>query len=308
MKSSGRTGPCGLCLPASSASVLLFLLLCTGIGFTAGKPAPGEEGREPPGHWLTVDQAFEPTEVFRERTVVILHGFGGSPYDVKPLMNGLEGSGFRLLAPVIPGETERTTLEERGESTVEEKMAWLKGIIAAERDRFGRKPYIVGFSMGGTLATLAAAEGMVDRLVLVSPYFALPWGDSFLTGMSRAFSSVTPVVPKPWKGQVNDPEGYDRYEPGLSTVSLPAFHNLQEMAEIAREKAPDLPAIPIMVLASPDDEVASFSATEDLFRSRKDLEFISFPGNNHILFYDYDREKAVRIVREFLERDGIPQE
>jgi esterase/lipase len=75
------------------------------------------------------------------------------------------------------------------------------------------------------------------------------------------------------------------------------------MAERAVGKVPRLPAIPTLVLASPDDEVASFAVTEKLFSTRPKTRFISFPGSNHILTYDYGRDEANAAIRGFLEAE-----
>jgi alpha-beta hydrolase superfamily lysophospholipase len=262
-----------------------------------GEPGAGGD----PGEWLSSSRVIEPAGPPRERTVILLHGFGGSPFDMEPLAAAMGGSGFRLLIPVIPGETAQTAEHDRGRLTVDDLLAWVRGLIAEEKARFGRKPHLVGFSMGGTLATLAAAEGGIDRLVLISPYFSLAWGDGFLGGLSGAVAHVAPVVPKPWKGKINDPEGYRRYFPGTPYVSLPAFRRLREMAERARRTVSRLPALPTLVLASPDDEVASFAVTESLFASRPRTRFVSFPGSNHILTYDYGRKEAHTAIRSFLE-------
>jgi esterase/lipase len=238
-----------------------------------------------PEEWLVSSREIDPVGLQRGRTVIFLHGFGGSPYDMKPLASAMRESGFRLLIPVIPGETKQAAEQERGRLTVDDLLAWVDRLIADETERFGRKPHLVGFSMGGTLAV------------------PLAWGNEFLGRLSRAVAPVAPVLPKPWKGKVNDPAGYRRYRPGTSFVSLPAFQRLREMAERARGEVGRLPALPALVLASPDDEVASFEVTEELFSSRPNTRFISFPGSNHILTYDYGREEAIAAVRGFLETE-----
>ncbi len=251
--------------------------------------------------WVAAPQVFEPQAPERGRSVIMLHGFGGSPYDLKPLADGLRDTGFRLVLPVVPGETKRYSRRERDSLTAEERSRWLSGLVEEERARYGRNPYLVGFSMGGTLATIEGSRGTVDRLVLVAPFYSLPWGDSFLRKVSRSLASVLPYVPKPWRGKVNDPEGYRRYHPGSYTVSLRAFLSLQELAGTARNTLRTGRPLPeTLVLASPDDEVASFEVTEQLLRGRRDTRFLAFPGSNHILFYDYGAEEAIAAVRAFL--------
>jgi len=269
----------------------LILIFATGLASAADDP------------WLVSSQEYDPPDPYRGRSVIILHGFGGSPLDVKPLAEALRESGFRLVIPVLPGETKMTPALERGEQSVEERVAWLEGLMAEETERFGRRPFLVGFSMGATLATIVGGQGRADRLVLVSPFYSLAWGDDFLTGLSRFLSTVVPLVPKPWKGKVNDPEGYRRYYPGSYTVSLDAFLGLQELARTARERIDALQPTPVLVIASPDDKVASFEVTAKLFKGRENTEFVTLPGSDHILFYDYGRDEAIRRIKVFLEED-----
>lgn len=268
-----------------------------------GNGTPGEPDEEVVERWTTSPQVFEPHSPSRDRTVILLHGFGGSPYDLKPLAEGLRDTGFRIVVPVVPGETKRYSRRERDSLTAEDRSRWLSELVEEERSRYGRKPFLVGFSMGGTLATLEGVTGSVERLVLVSPFYALPWGDDFLRKVSRALASALPYVPKPWRGKVNDPEGYRRYHPGSYTVSLRGFLSLQDLARKARAVLLSGRPLPeTLVLATPDDEVASFEVTEKLLREREDTRFLTFPGSNHILFYDYGAEEAIDAVRAFLLR------
>lgn len=294
-------------MPRRRASFFLVALTLLVLGSASGAGSEAEDWGSVES-WLTTSQLYDPPEPHRQQTVILLHGFGGSPFDLKPLALAMRGSGFRLVIPVLPGETTATPARTRGVVTAEEKISWLEGLVAEETERFGRKPHLVGFSMGGSLATIVAVQGTLDRLVLVSPYYSLSWGNSFLPRLSRFFSSLLPVVPKPWKGQVNDPEGYRRYRPGSGTVSLQGFHSLQQLAERARNSVADLPPLPTLVLASPDDEVASFTMTKELFQGRPETEFLIFPGSNHILFYDYGTDRAIASVKEFLQREKAAQE
>jgi carboxylesterase len=276
-----------------------------GLALSPARAVAGEAvAGDAPGEWLTSSREIGPAEPSRGRTVILLHGFGGSPYDMEPLAAAMRESGFRLLIPVIPGETMQATEREREDLTTDDLLVWIRGLIAEEKARFGRKPHLVGFSMGGTLSTLAAAEGGIERLVLISPYFSLAWGNEFLGRLSSLVAPVAPTGPKPWKGKVNDPAGYRRYRPGTSFVSLPAFQRLRDMAERARREVARLPVLPTLVLASPGDEVASFEVTEKLFSARPKTRFVAFPRSNHILTFDYGRDEASAVIRRFLEAEG----
>lgn len=261
-------------------------------------PSATRPEASPPGDWLLREQIFDPADPYRQRTVVLLHGFGGSPFDMKPLFDALTADGYRLVAPLIPGEGPGA--EKRDPPPVEDVVAWLNQLLDKEESRFGRKPYLVGFSKGGALASLAAAEARAARVVLVAPFYGLPLGGSLAEKSSRVVSPLIETVPKPWKGRINDPEGYKRYEPAQNDVSLKSFLELQKLARQAKAALEGPIPVPLLVLASPGDKVASFKETEKLFSGRPDAVLKSYPGSNHILFYDYAAAEAVEAARRFL--------
>jgi alpha-beta hydrolase superfamily lysophospholipase len=57
-------------------------------------------------------------------------------------------------------------------------------------------------------------------------------------------------------------------------VSLSAFLQLVRLAKIAAARVPDL-TVPTLVLASRDDTVASFAATERLLAGREEVRLIA---------------------------------
>lgn len=252
--------------------------------------------------WLTTDRRFAPSGPERGRTVVLVHGFVGSPFDMEPLVAPLREQGFAVFAPVVLGQNRNVSAYSRGSVTGDELVAWLRGIVAAETERSGRPPFVVGFSMGGTLAALLAAEGGIDEVVLIAPWFALPTADGLLTGVVRALAPVVPLVPKPWKGRIDDPEGYERYETGSALVSLRAFLTLDELGDRARARAPEID-VPLLVLTGPGDAVASHAAIHETFGSHPKARIVDLPRSNHVVLYDYDRNLAIEEILRFLTRE-----
>ena len=165
---------------------------------------------------------------------------------------------------------------------------------------------LVGFSMGGALAAIGAAAYPVSKLVLISPYFQLAIGSKWISASPKWLRWIVPVVPKFAKGQISDPEGYRQYETGTYLVSLRAFLQLAELAEIAKRKVQGL-ALPILVIAARHDTVASFNVTESLFRGRDHVRMIVCDRGNHIVTYDFDRERIATEIAAFLEQESPPQ-
>ena len=256
--------------------------------------------------WLRSSQVL-PSQAGNVRSsVLLLHGFGGSPCDLRALAELLAARGFRVVVPAIPGQTSTSFAYSRGHISPAAYSEWLLDLIRQEAELSGRPPMLVGFSMGGALAAIGAAAYPVSKLVLISPYFQLAIGSKWVSASPKWLRWIVPVVPKFAKGQISDPAGYRQYETGTYLVSLRAFLQLAEIAEIAKRKVQGL-ALPMLVIAARHDTVASFNATESLFQGRDHVRMIVCDRGNHIVTYDFDRERIAREIAAFLEQELSPQ-
>jgi carboxylesterase len=249
--------------------------------------------------WLRSTQILAPTNGAPRSTAILLHGFGGTPCDFRPMAEALAGQGFRVVVPDLPGQTSTSFAYGRGSYTAAFYRDWLKALIAEETALAGKPPALVGTSMGGTLAAIGAADFKVSRAVLIAPYFSLAVGGEWTTRLTALLRWVLPVMPKLQKGQINDPVGYKEYQTGSYLVSLPAFMHLAELARIARDKMSAL-AVPTLVFAGPKDAVASFATTERLCTGCRDVRLVACDRSNHVLTYDYDRERITSETLAFL--------
>ena len=256
--------------------------------------------------WLRSTQVLPGRTGNARSSVILLHGFGGSPYDLRSLAELLAARGFRAVVPAVPGQTSTSFAYARGRITPAAYADWLLNLIREEAALGGGPPMLVGFSMGGALAAIAAAEYPVGRLVLISPYFQLAIGSKWVSAAPKWLRWIIPVVPKLAKGQISDPGGYREYETGSYLVSFKAFLQLTELAEIAQRKAQAL-ALPILVVAPRGDTVASFKVTESLFQGRDQVQMIVCDRGNHIVAFDFERERVIGEIAAFLAAETPPQ-
>src|SRR5262249_44565470 len=101
---------------------------------------------------------------------LLIHGFLGSPRDMRPLAEALAASGVAARGVLLPGFGPDTPRQ----STVRAED-WLDAARSAWHDlrRGAERTTLIGFSMGGAIAlSLAAEAGLVpDHLVLVAPHW-----------------------------------------------------------------------------------------------------------------------------------------
>ena len=94
-----------------------------------------------------------------------IHGFTGAPDEIEPLVHFLNGhTDWKLVVPTLPGHGEM--LELKG-------VQYGQWISHAEKElekllQTCEKVYVVGFSMGGMIASYLAVHFPVEKLVLLS--------------------------------------------------------------------------------------------------------------------------------------------
>jgi len=285
------------------ALVLLLLVAVNSAIFLFASYEYRASSRQDP--WLRSTQVLSPQGGGARASLILLHGFGGTPRDFRSLAELLAARGFRVVVPAIPDQTSTSFAYSRGRVSPAAYVDWLGELIREEAAASGRPPMLVGTSMGGTLAVIAAAEQPVGRLVLIAPYFALAVGGEWTSRATAWLKWVVPVIPKLAKGQISDPEGYREYRTGSYLVSLRAFEQLTELAGMARGKLPEL-TLPILAFASANDSVASYRATERLLRGSKQARLIACNRSNHVLTYDFDRERIMAETAAFLAAETSP--
>jgi carboxylesterase len=250
--------------------------------------------------WLTRSQVLVPDSAIG-RTAVLLHGFGGSPFDLEPLARRMVGSGFRVVVPLIPGQIDAESVQQRNQITADSLLTWLRDVVAGESPDSSAKPVIIGFSMGGTLASIAAGEDRAEELVLLAPYFGLPHFDDATENLTEFVSGFIESVPKLDKGRIADTSGYNRYIPGAREVPLGMFQVLQQLVDIASDAAADID-VPTLVIHSSNDPVASHSSMADVFLDNRNAEILTLHESQHILLYDADSTAVISTVLDFLSR------
>lgn len=121
-------------------------------------------------------------------TVVLVHGFPGTPFEMRALASALHEVGWSVSAPLLPGFGRQISrLPNVGHSD------WLDAVCAEIRSvqRPGEPLILLGHSMGGALALSAAASLPVDRLILLAPFWKL---DTLLWKSMPVLRRVMPTI------------------------------------------------------------------------------------------------------------------
>lgn len=95
----------------------------------------------------------------------LVHGFTGSPYEMRSFAERLAGRGVYVDVPLLPGHG--TSAEDMSRTSFPD---WVAGAEAAYLGLAARhrRTFVLGFSMGGLIALMLASRHHVDGVVVVS--------------------------------------------------------------------------------------------------------------------------------------------
>lgn len=226
---------------------------------------------------------------------LLVPGFLGTPREMRPLAEALAAAGVTaravLLAGFGPDAARLATV--RAEDWLEETLAaWREVAAVAER------AVIVGFSMGGAVATAVAARGpRPDAVVLLAPHWrfadrrtiALPvakWvmksfpifaGADFANPGTRAtFTELAPGT------DLDDPAVQDRLRKE-TTVPTAVLHELGRMGRMAGGSARRVTA-PTLILQGTEDTTSLPPYSRALgVRLGGPLTLEEFPGEHMLV-------------------------
>jgi carboxylesterase len=207
---------------------------------------------------------------------LLVHGFAGSPEEMRPLAAVLAANGFLVEVPRLPGHGPeiRAIADYRLED-------WIGTVTAGAvhlRERGVRRLVVVGHSVGGSLALATAAEVQPDALVLLAPF---TWSTS---AWQRALGPFVRVLLPPGfavfsRMDLADPEvrrsmeallpGMDLDDPavvaGLRELRIPtvALGQLFRVSDAAARAAPSV-RVPVLAIQGARDTVSKPAQVQQL--------------------------------------------
>lgn len=209
---------------------------------------------------------------------LLIHGFMGSPNELRPLGEALAGAGVSAHGPLLPGygaELESINTKRAEDWVGAANHAWDE--IVARYDHH----VLLGFSMGGPVALSGAARLAPDRLILLAPLWRIghgaqrylvpllpiykqirrdfqPFGESdFDNPRTRNFfQDVDPEM------DIDDPE-VQRSIREDTAISMGVVDQMRRVTVMGRDAAPDVTA-PSLILQGIRDKVVTPKRTRKL--------------------------------------------
>jgi carboxylesterase len=241
---------------------------------------------------------------------VLVHGFTGTPYEMRLLGEHLAAHDFAVEGPALAGhgpDPERPLRDARWPD-------WIASAEAALARAHTRTPSgrvaIVGLSMGGLVALeiarrhpdrVRAVVGMSVALRLPPPAMRF---DEIVTRISRRVRVDALSLPKIAGSDIADEEQRLQNEiaQGASGMPLAALHSLVELGRAVEPRLHEI-AQPTLLLHSRNDHTIPFACMDEIAaRLAGPVETVALERSFHVLPLDVERQQVFDAVERHLRR------
>lgn len=235
------------------------------------------------------------------RGVLCVHGFTGTPYEMRGLGEALHRRGLTVHGPALPGHA--TTVEDLDE---QRWQAWADAVVAAH-DRLAARcaaVAVVGQSLGGLLALHLSTR----RPVAAVASLAAPLRLGGMSGIVARLTTRPPLagrirrLPKLGGSDVRD-EAAKAANPAYRSIPVRALGQFLAFmrkvdAELAQVTAP------LLIVHAEQDHTAPFDSAARLARRVHSLDqrLVTLPRSYHLVTLDVERDRVADEVATFFER------
>jgi carboxylesterase len=226
---------------------------------------------------------------------LLLHGFTGTPQNVRPLADYLARRGLSVAAPRMPGHG--TTVADLDRTGPQEWLAAAEQALGEMRERCSIV-FVAGISMGGTL-TLELARRHPDLagvVVMAAPVLALTALEPLVADPERPVT-----VPAPWAtvGVLTEDVGVG----GIAYLEMPlgALERGMGLVDEVRAGLSDITVPTLLVYGDADQIVEKANGPFVLEGiSSADKRLLALPDSSHEVTLDVDRERVMVEVFDFV--------
>jgi carboxylesterase len=251
-----------------------------------------------PEHRLPQPQLHRtPQSNYRGRRLgcVLVHGLSSSPAALREWAEAFSRHGIDTHLVLLPGHGTRPEdlLQVQWED-------WYAAVVQAVQDmrQHCDKVFVLGQSLGGSLALRVAAHNAVDGVITLAAIAYLKnwrlWFLPFLRPFLRWRQSPDNDIARP----ISDSGSYDR-------LPLHAIEQLLELAGLVRRDLPQI-EVPVLLVQSENDHVAPPGNLDFIYEhiGAVDKQLMRLRDSYHVISLDHDRLRVIDHSIRFLHRVG----
>jgi carboxylesterase len=233
--------------------------------------------------------------------VLLIHGFTGSPSEMRPMGQYLAQQGYTVVGPLLPGHG--THWQDMA------RRKWREWAEAVEQVYQGMKNrchtiFAGGGSMGGLLTLyLAERHPEIAGIIPMAPaLFTVDWRVS-LAWLLKYFIRFKPYDPERDGDDLTDPKARERYLWSYMGTPVAAAEQLAYLQRAVRKSLREIVVPTLIFQGTRDQSVKPMSAAYALSRiAAKDKELIWLTHSGHCLWIDSEKEQVWQKAHQFIAR------
>ncbi len=228
--------------------------------------------------------------------VVCVHGFTGTPYEMRFLGEHLHRERFSVCGLLLPGHN--TSVADLDRTTAREWAAAVDAAVDAMRAKC-RAVALVGQSLGGLLALHCAAHRR--DIACVATLAAPLWLGALAMRVAKwTAGSWIRSLPKLGGSDVRD-RVVRRENPGYRAVPTRALGELTAFMRVVDDELPRVTQ-PVLVLHAEHDHTAPVACAARIAERTRAERTIILPRSYHLIATDVERDLVASEVTAFITR------
>jgi carboxylesterase len=228
---------------------------------------------------------------------LLIHGFTGSPPEMRPLGDYLSVSGITVSAPLLPGHG--TTVEDLIQTRWED---WYGEVELAFRalKRSHDRVFAAGLSLGSLLALHLAAREEVAGVAALSPALTVRDWRTALVRWGRHLVKTVPKDPDPAHSDLTDKEAFKRFW-SYDEYPVAGAYQLQRLQKVVRAELQSIRA-PALVAYSTRDMAIHPQSGPTLYRElgSEDKDELVLHNSGHGIVLDVESPVVFERVRSWI--------
>ncbi|QNO14381.1 alpha/beta fold hydrolase [Alkalicella caledoniensis] len=227
----------------------------------------------------------------KNKAVLLIHGFTGSPTEMEPLGKYLHKKGFSVYCPLLSGHG--TTPEEMEETTWKDWVGTAEATLKSLKEKY-KEVYMVGFSMGGCITLYLSMKYEIQGIVSISAPIYLVDKKAYFTPILQYIRRFKEKKRKP---NFNVPIfSYDK-TPIKSVSSLLRLITLVK-SNLSKVKHP------ILIIQGDEDNVVIPKSADYIYKNVKShiKEIKFYQKRSHMITVENGRDEVFNQIYDFLSK------
>ncbi|MDL2280889.1 alpha/beta fold hydrolase [Selenomonadales bacterium OttesenSCG-928-I06] len=230
--------------------------------------------------------------------ILLVHGFTGSPAELRPLGEYLNKQGYTVLAPRLTGH---------GSSILEMIQTswphWYGSVEDAYHilNHLCDRIIIIGFSLGAILSLKLSIFHKVSKIVALSAPIYIADKRIKIMPFIKAFQGF---VPKATKKPSETSEDMAKYLIGYDQVPVPCSISVLELIDDVKVLLPKVTA-PILIIQAKGEHTVKPESAEFIYNnvSSADKHLHWLEESGHVITLDVEKDHVFELIGDFLAKE-----